>query len=309
MRARMCANVLGLVLIASLSAVGCTSVPPTAAEEEETATPDVGPEQEVSSTPPLRRGCATNEPTDLQKEQIEQTMVSRVGVGFRTAAPVVIPVNFHVINKGQGLSNGDVPDSQITAQIDVLNAAYAPTGFSFVLETVDRTTNADWFSMDSGSSAELEAKSTLRTRGATGGPDHLNIYTARLGGGLLGWATFPSDYADNPLDDGVVILFSSLPGGTAAPYDEGDTATHEVGHWLGLYHTFQGGCAKNGDFVSDTPPERSAAYGCPVGRDSCASKPGLDPISNFMDYTDDACLDRFSVGQITRMSNSWITYR
>jgi len=217
----------------------------------------------------------------------------------------VINVYFHVINKGSGIANGDVPDAQIFDQIDVLNDAYAAYGWSFNLVSIDRTTNASWYTLGPGTLTERQAKRALRQ----GTADDLNLYSANPGGGLLGWATFPSDYNRSPRQDGVVLLYSSLPGGSAAPYNLGDTGTHEVGHWMGLYHTFQGGCIGNGDLVADTPQERSPAFGCPVGRNSCANKPGLDPITNFMDYTDDACMDRFSVGQDARMDSLFTTYR
>jgi Pregnancy-associated plasma protein-A len=215
-----------------------------------------------------------------------------------------INVYFHVIRRGTGIANGDVPQSQITNQISVLNAAYAPLGWSFVLAATDRTTNTSWYTMTPGSTAERNAKTALRR----GTADDLNFYTANIGQGLLGWATFPSSYAGNPRNDGVVVLFSSLPGGTASPYNLGDTGTHEVGHWMGLYHTFQGGCSGNGDFVSDTPAEASPAFGCPTGRNTCSSA-GLDPIRNFMDYTDDSCMNTFSAGQNTRADAQFTTYR
>ncbi|XXU15349.1 zinc metalloprotease [Sorangium sp. So ce861] len=288
-----------------MSAAACNGEPAAPAEQEAPAVVDAEPEQVEAAPAPLRRSCATVELSEVEREAVDQFVRSRVAAGFTAETPVTIPVHFHVINKGTGISNGDVPNSMIAAQIEVLNNAYATTRFQFELVEVDRTTNATWYTMSLGSTAERQAKRTLRK----GGPDHLNLYTANLGGGLLGWATFPSNYAANPSDDGVVILYSSLPGGTAAPYNLGDTGTHEVGHWLGLYHTFQGGCnSKSGDAVDDTPAERSAAYGCPMGKDTCRGA-GLDPVTNFMDYTDDSCMNSFTAGQAARMSSFWDTYR
>jgi hypothetical protein len=174
-----------------------------------------------------------------------------------------------------------------------------------VLAGVDRTTNPYWFNAGPGTAAEREMKTALHV----GGPEVLNFYTNNAGGYLLGWATFPFWYASAPAMDGVVCLYSSLPGGSEVPYNEGDTGTHEVGHWLGLFHTFQGGCAAvYNDFVADTPAERSPAFGCPSGRDTCPGT-GFDPTENFMDYTDDPCMFRFTVGQSTRMEGLSLKYR
>jgi hypothetical protein len=267
--------------------------------------------------------CATTPLSDLERFEVEQKIGPFMAARAQSLGEVsangkpggggdpppavtggVINVYFHVINKGSGIANGDVSDGQIADQMAILNAAYAGTGWSFNRISTDRTTNATWYTMSPGSTAEAQAKAALRQ----GSADDLNIYSANPGGGLLGWATFPSSYTSAPSKDGVVLLYSSLPGGAAAPYDEGDTGTHEVGHWMGLYHTFQGGCAKTGDYVTDTPAERSAAYGCPVGRDTCNTT-GVDPIINFMDYTDDACMDRFSTGQDARMDSMYSAYR
>jgi hypothetical protein len=230
------------------------------------------------------------------------------------AAPHEVNVYFHVIMDGPDTPadddlTGDIPQSWIDAQIDVLNAAYAGSGFHFTLQGTDRTDKAVWFNGLVPGKQEKLMKTALRT----GGYWDLNVYTADLGGGLLGWATFPEKKV-SPTTlamDGVVIYHESLPGGNAdfgedAVYNLGDTLTHEAGHWLSLYHTFQGGCTnKKGDRVDDTPAEAAPNFLCdPI--DSCPNDgQGPDLIHNFMDYGDDICLDSFTPGQTARMQANW----
>jgi hypothetical protein len=310
-RSTKIAAALSITIVATIA--GCGAEP----NGMDDATDDEAIAEESSalqSLPPGRRlrTCGAPSLTEDDVARIDQRIQFNKSQDQALAGTITIPVAFHVINKGAGLANGDVPDSQIQAQIDVLNQAFSgqtgsgpDTGFRFALSSVDRTTNATWYTMEPGTIEEADAKTTLRT----GGAGTLNIYSADLGGGLLGWATFPSDYADFPNDDGVVVLFSSLPGGSTVPYDEGDTGTHEVGHWMGLFHTFQGGCSNNNDGVTDTPNEKSPAFGCPVNLDSCPKKRGKDPITNFMDYSDDSCMNEFSPGQTSRMAAAFASFR
>jgi len=222
-----------------------------------------------------------------------------------------IDVYIHVIKGKQ--NRGAVRNRALEAQIHVLNKSFsgrtAPrahsTPFRFRLRGIDRTTNPTWYRHVPGSKAEQKMKRALRV----GDARTLNLYTANpRPSGLLGYATFPQHYDGRPKLDGVVVNRESLPGGDYDPFAKGDTATHEVGHWLGLYHTFQGGCGVKNDYVTDTAKEQSPAGGCPQGRDTCPAT-GKDPIHNFMDYTIDKCMFLFTKGQAERMRLAFQAFR
>jgi hypothetical protein len=220
----------------------------------------------------------------------------------------VIKVVWHVIT---GRNNeGYITDAAIAGQIAELNKAYSGfyggvnTGYSFQLVQTNRVNNRSWFVMTPGSKAESQAKNSLAVD-----PAHrLNIYSCKPGQSLLGWATFPWSYPETDKRHGVVIHYGSVPGGYLSPYNLGGTADHEVGHYLGLYHTFQGGCTAPGDYVADTPDQGSATSGCPIGKDTCPTT-GVDPIHNYMDYSYDACYTEFTAGQDTRMDTQVTSYR
>jgi hypothetical protein len=217
---------------------------------------------------------------------------------------VTVPVYWHVITSG---SLGNLTNAQINSQIQVLDAAFADSDFSFTLAAITRTDNATWYASRSAG-AEHAMKQALKVDDDS----VLNLYTTS-GGAYLGWAYLPeiTDTAQAYLD-GIVIDWRTLPGvsdeyeGVA---DEGDTLVHEAGHWLNLEHTFFGQCNKTGDFVDDTPAQKSATFGCPVGKDTCPAKPGLDPVTNYMDYSDDDCMFQFTPGQTQRMQDAWLYWR
>ena len=215
---------------------------------------------------------------------------------YLVSGAIIIPVAYHVITDANG--TGDVPDEQLQEQIDTLNAGFEETGFAFFFLSVDRTANDDWFL----STPESEMKAALAID-----PTHtLNIYTT---GDLGGYAQFPWSFPESSHMHGAVVYYSSLPGGSWYPYNLGATVTHEVGHCLGLYHTFQNGCSPPGDYVDDTPYESSGTLGCPIGQNTCSNEPESDPIHNYMDYTDDACKFEYTQNQTDRMNWSVITYK
>jgi len=246
--------------------------------------------------------CAT--PTPI-KEEIQTTseLVKNWTNSHDMSQPVQtvqVDTYFHIIENDQGV--GGVTMTQLESSLAVMNAAFAPY-FYFNIVGASRILNTAWHNAQADSMDEQSMKSMLHR----GNCSTLNIYS--IGSReYLGWATFPTTCYSNQLQDGVIILNESVAGGNAAPYNLGYTLVHEVGHWLGLYHTFEGGCDGVGDSVFDTPAEEKPAYGCPAGRDTCRGF-GVDPISNFMDYSDDACMNNFSPIQYNRMRALWAAYR
>ena len=229
------------------------------------------------------------------------------GSTARLAADGSIQVYFHVMLDRRG--RGDVTATQIRRQMQVLNEDYAggestvaaDTGFRFSLAGVNRFRNNVWH-VDG-------ASQTYRRKTRQGGSDALNIWLVAFRNGNLGQSTFPWSYAANPRLDGVRIQFSSLPGGRIVHYNEGKTATHETGHWLGLLHTFQGGCGVTNDGVDDTPAQSGPTQGCPSDSTDTCSLPGTDPIHNYMDYSYDSCYNQFTPGQSDEMHRAFLAYR
>lgn len=165
-----------------------------------------------------------------------------------------------------------------------MNRSYGPSGIGFTLIGSDYTVNDDWAT----GNYDTEMKPALRN----GTYADLNVYfLSDLGGGLLGICNFPENVSPGSADfyrDGCNVLAQSVPGGTATPFNLGGTATHEIGHWFGLFHVFQGSaCSGSGDSVSDTPLQSTPTNGCPSSKDSCPRAAGLDSINNYMDYSDD----------------------
>jgi len=261
-------------------------------------------------------GSGANEPALYPDSQAKQYGVIKDSARLADGS-VSISTVFHVISDAP-LSAAETARKQtmIADQMDVLNAAYSggtsaaasDTPFRFDLVDTTWTVNAAWAHVTPGKT-ERDLKQALYTGDST----TLNVYVADIGGGLLGWAYFPKGY-NNGRDfiDGVVILDESMPGGTAVfgenQYNEGDTLTHEVGHWLMLEHTFKSGCSASNDGVEDTPREAHPQFGCPLGADTCYG-PGIDPIHNFMDYSEDPCMSEFTAGQADRMSDAWVAFR
>ena len=294
---------LCFVLAIAISVVqGCSSSPPPTPQIAKLATsPQTGRPADDN-----RVRCSTVAPRLDQRLAIERNLKSnreftRVE---RSPGSVTLRVFFHIIKNTAG--HGAVPETALRNQIAVLNEAFAgrgpggvgaPTPFRFELAGFEETVNDAWFNMEyqvQPTPAEMQAKATLNR----GRKSALDIYTVRVPFQPFGWARFPWDPESV---QGIVIGFQTLPGGAEISFNQGDTATHEVGHWLGLFHTFEHGCNSPGDHVDDTPPESGETRMCPPAPDSCPGDNRRDSIRNFMNLTNDQCMFQFTRDQARRM--------
>ncbi|EAU86410.2 hypothetical protein CC1G_05404 [Coprinopsis cinerea okayama7 len=247
--------------------------------------------------------CGTQITTaDFQRTLDVLTGLSLHGPGKRQVGPAIshtFDVVWHIVASNISYAGGWVPDSQIDGQMNMLNRHYEGTGISWRHSKTIRILSPHWHEYITTNTTGL--RSDMQRLFNEGGATTLNVYTLGFHRDFVnGYSSQPVDYLNNPKEDGVAIRFTTLPGGIS-DQRAGGTLTHESGHWLGLRHTFEGGCEGDGDGIWDTPAEASPAFGCPVGRDSCPDQPGLDPIYNFMDYTDEDCRSEFTPGQVDMM--------
>ncbi|KAJ3100832.1 hypothetical protein HDU97_001886 [Phlyctochytrium planicorne] len=258
--------------------------------------PVIKPTTPVKPSQSPNKNCGTrpfdnssdSEPNTFISDQVALLQANREGFLGKpglAGSTLFAKVNvfWHIVYAGGTQRwNGNLTMDDINSQMDVLNRDYdGRVQFNFA--GVDFTIAPVWFHYEDNHN---DMKSKLRQ----GGPSDLNIYTVNFSfSGILGYATFPWDLTNDTLPiDGVVMKHNTVPTFPDPPYNLGKTLTHEVGHWLGLYHTFQGGCVGDGDFVDDTPAVAKPNGGCPsTPVDSCPDQPGNDLLNDFMDYTDD----------------------
>ncbi len=274
-----------LLLIATLSPLRESS----AADERE-------PVAALSESEQKRR-CPVESSVPIPSH-IQRAVAARGDV--QSQANIVVPLHVHIIANSQGYV--PISSGNLNATIARLNSGFAKTGFSFYLASVETVVNDVWAYVPKARGTILDdMASTLNT----GNQDSANIYITLLEA-LCGLASLP--YAEDPYE-AIYVDARCLPGGDSpASYD---TIIHEMGHFLGLFHTFAqepNGCRGKGDFVEDTPYQKVPHFKC-RRYDTCPSKPGVDPVRNYMDYTDDACTNRFSRGQIKLMQSAHSYYR
>ncbi|KAJ5661628.1 uncharacterized protein N7477_009244 [Penicillium maclennaniae] len=281
-----------------------------------------------------KRGiCATEDPDPsfLSALDLVQGDETRPNAGSEARqGPIEIDTWFHIV--ASQAESGQVSNDMINSQISILQDAYEDASIHFRLQGVTRHVNDVWARNED----EVAMKTALRrgsyrtlnvyfqtdlqaSPGDAGRADHRGALTSNdLSSSVLGFCTLPDPSVNatsaraDYIKDGCNVLAKTMPGGSLDLYNRGGTAIHEIGHWNGLLHTFQGeSCSSDnlGDYIADTAQQSTPTDGCPARKDSCPDSPGLDPVHNFMDYSSDVCYESFTPGQTQRMRRMWASMR
>jgi Pregnancy-associated plasma protein-A len=318
----------GLGTAAALTLLGSAVAPVASAS---TVSPNTARDQICEDPANARVMKGTSkwaDPNTLTREEAaameaqSQRIIARNGIqtGARPNGSVKIRVHFHAITDRGG--HGYVKKWRMKRQLQVMNLAFggktspkaSDTPFRFRLASINRVKKNRWYNANYFTHQGKVRLREMRRELRVGDARDLNLYIIGPKFGLLGLATFPTDYKQAPRLDGAILLNGSLPGGNAnfgpgAVYNQGDTATHEVGHWLFLYHTFQGSCSMLNDRVTDTPKQFAGdnIFVCDPLLDTCPphGPQSRDPVKNFMNYVDDPCMNQFTRGQRERMNTAW----
>ena len=262
----------------------------------------------------MHMGCRAPVPDDRYKAEslaIHKAAMKRVlhPRNFNKRK-IDIAVHFTIVTSGSKKEQGHLGMDSINAQIRVLNEGFQRAGFKFWLKSVKHVNNAGWAS--SNGDPGLQDRQRKFRRGDYKALNIVVIPGLKNGGRC----TYPGSFNDNTLlHDRCEVGTAALPNsGTRAL---GRVTIHEVGHWLGLMHTFENGCNGDGDQVSDTPAH---VHSGPIARcpppgqepNTCPGKPGKDPVHNFMSYFAEECWsmkEGFTDGQIKRMYQQWDHFR
>jgi hypothetical protein len=211
-----------------------------------------------------------------------------------------VPLHLHILQDSSG--SNPVSTDIINASVSRLNSGFSRAGFTFQVQSVETVVNDAWARISKSNRDVIDEISATLNVGAR---NAANVYIG-LFEGLCGLASLP--YSEDPYE-ALFLDYRCIPGGSQS--DSYDTIIHEMGHFMGLLHTFApepNGCRGKGDYVSDTPFQKVPHFQC-RRYDTCPKKPGLDPVRNYMDYTEDACSHRFTRGQIALMRYAHSYYR
>lgn len=260
-----------------------------------------------------------------QQYHLVQEFLNKSSIKDKSDTVITIPVVFHILYKN---STENISDAQVYSQLEVMNKdfrklnsdttivdppfSYVDTKIEFCLAHTDPNGNfSTGITRTATNTDDIGSKNLYFIEQASWGrDDYLNIWVCDYGNNIAGRAYPPGSPADR---DGLVIDYTNFGtiGTAAAPYDKGRTVTHEIGHWLNLFHIWgqndaSPSCSSD-DLVSDTPDQSKIYFNCPrLDQFSCGSK---DMLSNFMGYVNDACMANFTQGQKDRMRSALINSR